>query len=157
MDRDRGPTRSQLTAIRPPTPRNCGVGTPSCDPAPQTTSFGTVGQWERRQQAMVPSTRASTLGPGVAGWALLRCDLEPQSTSFGTMALRERQHLAMTPSTLSSTHSNASLLVLLARAFGLSSSMDTTSSMLPFPRMSFSFTPKQLLLRVGLHHLFQLG
>ena len=99
------------------------MGTPSCDPAPQTTSFGTVGQWERRQQAMVPSTRASTLGPGVAGWALLRCDLAPQSTSFGTMALRERQHLAMTPSTLSSTHSNASLLVLLARAFGLSSSL----------------------------------
>ena len=25
---------------------------PSCDPAPLTTSFGTVGQWERRHRAM---------------------------------------------------------------------------------------------------------
>ena len=28
-------------------------GPPSCDPAPLTTSFGSVGQWERRHRAMV--------------------------------------------------------------------------------------------------------
>ena len=37
-------------------------GHPSCGPAPLTTSFGSVGQWERRHWAMVPSTRHSTLG-----------------------------------------------------------------------------------------------
>ena len=73
-------------------------GHPSCDPAPLTTSFGTVGQCERWHRAMVPSTRHSTLGPGVAGW-VPRCDLAPQSTSFGTVALRERQHLTVTPTT----------------------------------------------------------
>ena len=32
-------------------------GHPSCDPAPLTTSFGTVGQWERRHRAMVERTK----------------------------------------------------------------------------------------------------
>ena len=32
-------------------------GPPSCDPAPLTTSFGTVGQWERRHRAMVKERR----------------------------------------------------------------------------------------------------
>ena len=32
-------------------------GPPSCDLAPLTTSFGTVGQWERRHRAMVERTK----------------------------------------------------------------------------------------------------
>ena len=32
-------------------------GHPSCAPAPLTTSFGTVGQWERRHRAMVERTK----------------------------------------------------------------------------------------------------
>ena len=65
-------------------------GHPRCDLAPLTTSFGTVGQWERQHLTM-----AATTSPEVVGWAPPRCDLAPQSTSFGTVALRERQHLAM--------------------------------------------------------------
>ena len=63
-------------------------GHPRCDLAPLTTSFGTVGQWERQHLAM-----AATTSPEVVG-GRPRCDLAPQSTSFGTLALRERQHLA---------------------------------------------------------------
>ena len=32
-------------------------GHPSCDLAPLTTSFGTMGQWERRHRATAPTTR----------------------------------------------------------------------------------------------------
>ena len=41
-------------------------GHPSCAPAPLTTSFGTVGQWERRHRAMVERTKgAATQKPSV--------------------------------------------------------------------------------------------
>ena len=46
------------------TPRSRGVGPPWCDLAPLTTSFGTVGQWERQHLAM-----AATSSPEVVGWA----------------------------------------------------------------------------------------
>ena len=39
-------------------------GHPRCDLAPLTTSFGTVGQWERQHLAM-----AATSSPEVVGWA----------------------------------------------------------------------------------------
>ena len=39
-------------------------GHPRCDLAPLTTSFGTVGQWERQHLAM-----AATTSPEVVGWA----------------------------------------------------------------------------------------
>ena len=38
-------------------------GHSSCDLAPLTASFGTVGQWKRQHRATVPSTRSSTHGP----------------------------------------------------------------------------------------------
>ena len=69
--------------------RKSWSGHPRCDLAPLTTSFRTVGQWERQNLAM-----AATTSPEVVEWAP-RCDLAPQSTSFGTVALRECQHLAM--------------------------------------------------------------
>ena len=50
----------------PHTPRSRGVGTLRCDPAPLTTSFGTVGQWERQHLAM-----AATCPEGEA-WAASR-------------------------------------------------------------------------------------
>ena len=64
-------------------------GLTRCDLAPLTTSFGTVGQWERQHWQWL-------LRQALKSWGgLPRCDLAPQSTSFGTLALRERQHLAM--------------------------------------------------------------
>ena len=33
---------------------------PSCDPAPLTPSFGTVGQWERWHRATAPATRSNS-------------------------------------------------------------------------------------------------
>ena len=74
-------------------------GHPRCDLAPLTTSFGTVGQWERQHLAMAERQALKSWGGHP------RCDLAPQSTSFGTVALRERQHLAMTGSDTVTIHS----------------------------------------------------
>ena len=45
----------------PHTPRSRNIGTPRCDRAPLTSSFGTVGQWERQHRAMVGSRNTLTL------------------------------------------------------------------------------------------------
>ena len=51
----------------------------SCDPAPLTTSFGTVGQWERRHRATAPTTRhnATCLCPDGTDTASLPPVLQP--------------------------------------------------------------------------------
>ena len=46
------------------TPRSRGSGHSRCDLAPLTTSFGTVGQWERQHLA-----KADATSPEVVEWA----------------------------------------------------------------------------------------
>ena len=52
-----GRLRHQRSAGSWPVAQKPWGGPPSCDPAPLTTSFGTVGQWERRHRAMVERTK----------------------------------------------------------------------------------------------------
>ena len=61
-------------------------GHPSCDPAPLTTSFGTVGQWERRHRAMVERTkgRRPKNRPCVTGGCLITPGLVTQRESKTT-------------------------------------------------------------------------
>ena len=66
-------------------------GHPRCDLAPLTTSFGTVGQWERQHLAM-----AATTSPEVVEWAS-QCDLAPAPGNGGleTPPLSTQRHHAL--------------------------------------------------------------
>ena len=66
-------------------------GHPSCDPAPLTTSFGTVGQWERRHRAMVERTkgRRPKNRPCVTGGCLITPGLVTQRESKTTNGKHE--------------------------------------------------------------------